>query len=73
MLDSNILEAWFVWVLAMELLKHLKSVDKVGSKFPSPFTDFVTLPMNKIFLFLPVDAKIKDLKDFKFLFAINFN
>ena len=36
-----------MWVLAMELLKHLRSVNKVG-KFLSPFTDFVTLPMDKI-------------------------
>ena len=60
-------------VLVMELLKHLRSVDKVGNWFSSPFTDFVTLPMDKILQFLPVDARIKDLEDFKFFFAINLN
>ena len=70
MLDSNILKAWLVRVLAMELLKHLDSVDKVDSRFPSPFTNFVTLPTNKILQFLPIDTRIKDLGDFKFFFAL---
>ena len=60
-------------VLAMEFLKHLKSVDKVDSRFPSPFADFVTLPMDKILQFLPVDARIKDLGDFIFFFIIHLN
>ena len=55
----------------MKLLKHLGSVDKVGSRFPSPFADFVTLSINKIFQFLLIDARIKDLGDFEFFFVIN--
>ena len=55
----------------MELLNHLRSVDKVGSRFPSPFTHLVTLLMNKILQLFTVEARIKDLKDFEFFFAIN--
>ena len=60
-------------VLVMELLNHFRNVGKIGSKFPSLFTYFVTLPMNKIFQFFTVDKRIKDFGDFKFFFAINLN
>ena len=73
MWDSNIFEAWLLQVLAIELPKHLRSDDKLGSRVSSPFTDFVTLLKDKILQFLWVDAKIKDLGDFKFFFAINLN
>ena len=63
-LDLNILEALFVWILAMELLNHFSSIGRIGSRFPSPFTNFVILPMDKIFQFLSVDARIKDFGDF---------
>ena len=72
-LDLNILEAWFLQVLAMELLNHFKSVGKIGSMLPSLFTNFVTLPMNKIFQSFTVDTRIKDFGDFEFFFTINLN
>ena len=68
---QTILETWLVRVLAMEILKHLKSVDKVGSSFSIPFADFVTLLVDKILQFSLVDVRIKDLGDFKFFFTIN--
>ena len=55
----------------MELMNHLKSVDKVGSRFPSPFANFVTVPKDKILQFLSVDVRIKDIGNFEFLFTIN--
>ena len=60
-------------ILAMELLNHFKSVGKIGSRFLDPFDYFVILPMKKILQFLPIDARIKDFRYFKFFFAINFN
>ena len=48
-LDLNIFEAWLVRILVMELLNHLRSIRKIGNKFPSPFAYFVILPINRIF------------------------
>ena len=70
-LDSNILEAWLIWILAMKLLNHFRSIDKIHSRFLGLITHFVTLLMNKILQFLIVDAKIMDFGNFKFFFAIN--
>ena len=72
-LGSNIFEAWLVRILTMKVLNHFKSIGKIGSRFPSPFTHFVTLPMNQIFQFFMVDARIKDFGNFEFFFAINFD
>ena len=46
-------------VLTIELSNHFRSVGKVGSRFPSPFTDFVTVPINMILQFLLVDERIR--------------
>ena len=70
-LDSNILEAWFVQVLVTELLNHFKSINKIGNRFLGPFTHFVILPLNKILQFFTIDTRTKDFRSFEFFFAIN--
>ena len=72
-LDSNTLEAWLKWILAVELLNHFRSINKIHSRFPGPITHFVIVLINKILQFLTVDVRIKDFGNFKFFFAINFN
>ena len=57
----------------MKLVNQFKSVGKIDSRFPNPFAYFVTLLMKKVFQFLLVDVRIKDLEYFKIFFAINFN
>ena len=73
MLDLNIPKTWLSRILAMEFLNHFKNVGKISSRFPSPFTDLITVSMDKILQFLSVDARIKDFGDFGFFFAINLN
>jgi hypothetical protein len=44
----------------MKFLDHFWSITKIGDKFPSPFTNVVSLPLNKILQFASSDFGIKD-------------
>jgi hypothetical protein len=45
----------------MKFLDHFWSIIKIGDRFPSPLTNVVSLPLNKILQFFLNDFGIKDL------------
>ena len=57
----------------MEVLNHLRTLTTLVIGFQSPFAHFITLSMKKIIQSFIDDTRIKNLRDFKFLFFINFN
>jgi hypothetical protein len=60
-LDIGILGTWLFWILVMKFLDHFWSIIKIGDRFPSPLTNVVSLPLNKILQFFLNDFGIKDL------------
>jgi hypothetical protein len=58
--DLRIFGNWFFGISAMKFLDHLWNITKIGDRFLSPFTNIVSLPLNKIFQFSLNDSRIKD-------------
>jgi hypothetical protein len=50
-LDLRILGTWFFWILAMKFLNYFLSIMKIGDRFQGPFTNVISLPLNKILQF----------------------
>ena len=72
-LNLRILGTWLFRISAMKFLNHFWKMTKIGNRFPNPFTNFISLPLNKILQLSLNDSWIKDFYDFKFFLSFNFN